>query len=253
MTAPERGRFVWHELHTGDRAKAMAFYSKLMPWETKEVPMGPGEPYGLCMMKGKDFAGITKSMAPPNVPPHWLAYIAVEDVDASTAKAKELGAKVMMAPMDIPDVGRFAVLTDPQGAAFAVYKHGKPNEPEPARPPVGSFCWDELMTNDPEGAAKFYGALFGYSVEAKDMGAMGTYRILKRGDRMAAGVMKLPPNVPVPNWLTYLATEDVEASTRKAKELGAQVYMQPTDIPEVGRFSVIADPTGAAIGLFQGR
>jgi predicted enzyme related to lactoylglutathione lyase len=252
MSTPTTGRFAWHELHTTDRTRALKFYSQLVGWETKDVPMGPGEPYGLCLLNGKDIAGITKSKAGADVPPHWLAYIAVDNVDASAAKATELRGKVLNPPMDIPNVGRFAVVADPQGAVFALYKHIKPYEEEPKTPPVGSFCWDELMTSDPEAAAKFYTALFGYSIETSDMGPMGTYRLLKRGDRQTGGIMKLPPMVPRPHWLAYIAVKEVDASSRQAKELGAQVHMQPADIPKVGRFSVLADPTGAAIALFTG-
>jgi predicted enzyme related to lactoylglutathione lyase len=252
MPEPTMGRFAWHELHTTDRARALAFYSQLAGWEVKEVPMGPGELYGLCLMNGRDIAGVMKSKAAPHVPPHWLPYIAVEDVDATAAKVDELRGKILSQPMDIPDVGRFAVAKDPQGAAFALYKHAKPYEPEPAVPPPGAFCWDELSTSDPEAAEKFYKALFGYSVEASDMGPAGTYRILKRGDRQTGGIMKMPPAVPQPHWLAYLAVKDVDASTRRAKELGATIHAPPADIPKVGRFSVIADPTGASIALFTG-
>jgi predicted enzyme related to lactoylglutathione lyase len=251
--ATQTGRFVWHELHTTDRNKALAFYKQLSGWETKDVPMGPGEAYGLCLLDGKDFAGITKSMAPKEVPPHWLPYMAVENVDAAAKKAKELGATILMEAMDIPDVGRFAVVKDPQGAAFAIYTDKKAPRPEVERPADGSFCWDELMTSDPAAAAKFYAGLFGYTIEEVDMGPMGTYRLLKRGDRQTGGIMKMPPNVPVPNWLSYIATKDVDQSTRNAKELGATVHMQPMDIPNIGRFSVISDPTGAAVALFTGK
>src|SRR5579884_1097157 len=96
MPAPTTGRFVWHELHSSDRPKAAKFYKQLFGWEMKDVPMGPGEPYTLCQRDGKDFAGITKSMAPPNVPSHWLPYIGVDNVDASAAKIKELGGKTLM-------------------------------------------------------------------------------------------------------------------------------------------------------------
>jgi predicted enzyme related to lactoylglutathione lyase len=254
MTAPTTGRFVWHELHTGDRAKAQKFYAALVNWEIKEVAMGPGEPYGLCLLGGKDHAGITKSMAPAGVPPHWLPYVAVENVDAAAARVKELGGKIQSPPMDIPNVGRFAVCTDPQGASFALHTHARPYPEEPAVPPVSSFCWEELSTSDPEGAAKFYSALLGYSVQEVPMGPMGTYRILKRGERQTGGITKLPPQGPQhPAWLTYVAVSDVDASTRKARELGAKVHVEPQDIPDIGRFSIIADPTGAAIALFKGK
>jgi predicted enzyme related to lactoylglutathione lyase len=252
MSAPTTGRFVWHELHTVDRPAAAKFYARLLGWGTKDVPMGPDEQYTLCVVNGQEIGGITKSKAPASVPPHWLPYVAVEDVDAGAAKAKSLGARVLGDPMDIPNVGRFAVVADPQGATFALFKDPKPYPQEPERPPVGTFCWEELHATDPEAAAKFYAGLLGYSVESQDMGPMGTYFILKRGDRQTAGIMKKPPQVPQPYWLQYVAVKEVDASTRSAKELGASILIAPTDIPEVGRFSVVADPTGAVIGLFKG-
>ena len=253
MTTSNTGRFVWHELHTGDRPQAVKFYAQLIGWETKDVPMGPGEPYSLCLLSGKDIAGITKSKAPAHVPPHWIPYIGVDNVDASAAKAKELGGKVLGEPMDIPNVGRFAVIADPQGAAFALYKHATPPPDEPERPPVSSFCWEELATSDPEAAATFYSGLFGYAVQPMDMGPMGTYRILKSGERQRAGIMKLPAQGPQnPYWLSYIAVKDVDGSTRNARELGAKTLVEPMDIPDIGRFSVIADPTGAAVALFKG-
>lgn len=252
MAASNVGRFCWHELHTNDRAKALAFYKQLMGWETKDVAMGPGEPYGLCLMNGKDFAGVTKSMAPAHVPPHWLPYIAVDDVDASAKKATELGGKIVSAPMDIPNVGRFAVLADPQRAVFAIHMHFSPYPEEPERPPVGAFCWEELMTSDPEAAAQFYSKLFGYTVENVDMGPMGIYRILKRGDRQTAGVMKRMQENVHPHWMSYLHVKNVDESTKNAQELGAKLCAGPMDIPNVGRFSAIDDPTGAGIALFTG-
>jgi predicted enzyme related to lactoylglutathione lyase len=253
MSALTPGRFVWHELHTGDRAQAIGFYKTFLAWQIKEIAMGECEPYGHCSVGGHEVAGITNSMAPANVPPHWLPYIAVPDVDAYAANAKALGGNVMMPPMEIPDTGRFAVLVDPQGAAFAIFKDasGK-NLAEPTEPPLGTFCWEELMSSDPAAAATFYAALFGYTIEEWDMGPMGTYRILKRGDRQTGGILKLPPNVAKSSWLAYLHVARVDEATRNAVELGAQVRMQPTDIPKIGRFSVIADPTGAIVALFSG-
>jgi predicted enzyme related to lactoylglutathione lyase len=253
MSVTNVGRFVWHELHTGDRPKATKFYQQLFAWETKDVPMGPGEPYTLCLQGGTDFAGITKSMAPAHVPPHWLPYIGVDDVDASAAKIKQLGGKTLMDPTDIPDVGRFAAVADPQGAAFAIYKGKRPYPAEAERPPVGAFCWEELYTSDPAAAAQFYAAAFGYSIEETDMGPMGVYRVLKRGERYTAGIMKNLPSGPgVPHWVEYVGVANVDDATKRAKDLGAEVYMQPRDIPNIGRFSIIRDPTGAGLALFTG-
>jgi predicted enzyme related to lactoylglutathione lyase len=252
MSTPITGRFVWHELNTMDRSAAVKFYTRLFSWGAKDVPMGPGEPYTLCVLNGEQIAGITRSMAGVDFAPQWLPYIAVEEVDAAASKAKSLGARVLKDPMDIPDVGRFAVISDPQGAVFALFKDAKPYPQEPEKPPVGSFCWEELATTDPEAAAKFYAALFGYKVEAVPMGPMGTYHVLLRGDRQTAGITKKQPQAPRSMWLEYVAVKDVDGSTRNAKEIGAQVHMVPTDIPKIGRFSIIGDPTGVTVALFTG-
>lgn len=251
MSAPTTGRFVWHELHTKDRAKALAFYDALVGWETRDVEVG-GEPYSLCLLDGKDIAGITRSKAPAQVPSHWLPYIAVEDVDAYGNEVVQLGGKLRNEATDIPDVGRFVVVADPQDATFVLYEGVKAYPDELQRPPVGSFCWEELLTTDPEAAVEFYMSLFGYGHQTVDMGEHGTYHLLTRGDRQTAGIMKMPPMVPHAHWMTYLATKDVDAATTHAKRLGAQVHVPPTDIPKVGRFSAIDDPTGAAVALFTG-
>jgi uncharacterized protein len=128
----------------------------------------------------------------------------------------------------------------------------------PEGPPAeGTFAWDELATSDVGGAKKFYGDIFGWKSRDMDMGGGMVYTIFERpGGGDAGGCMALTEdmksnNVP-PNWLVYLGTEDVDGTTGKAKELGATVFMPPTDIPNVGRFAVLQDPTGAAFALFKG-
>jgi predicted enzyme related to lactoylglutathione lyase len=253
MPAPTVGRFVWHELHTSDRTEAIKFYTTLMRWGTQEVTIDPGDPYVLCLLQGEQEAGITKSKAPAHVPSHWLPYIAVDDVDKAAAKAAELGAKILQSPMDIPSIGRFAAVMDPQGAPFAIFKDAKAYPAEREKPPVGAFCWEELLANDPEAAANFYSSLFGYSVETMDMGPMGKYRVLKRGDRQTAGILQIPKETPhAASWLEYIHISDVDGAVRNATELGAKVLAPARDIPNIGRFAVLADPTGAPIAVFKG-
>jgi predicted enzyme related to lactoylglutathione lyase len=120
---------------------------------------------------------------------------------------------------------------------------------------VGTFCWDELMTSDVAAAARFYKTLFNWSTMDVDMGPSGTYTLFQRtpGDKgnNAAGMMRKPPEAPMSFWLHYVEVGDVDASARKAKELGGQVHMPPTDIPNIGRFAVCADPAGASFALFK--
>ncbi len=252
--APTRGRFVWFDLMTTDVPKAVKFYTTLFGWTTYASDPGPHGVYTHIENAKQGIGGIM-GLDPKHqkgVPSHWLAYMLTEDVDATTKQNTELGGKVLAPPMDIEKVGRFSVLADPFGAVFSPMKASFPIGDEPERPPVGAFCWSEHMSPDPAAAAKHYQSLFGYGVKETDMGPMGTYRILTRGDRQTAGIMKQPqPGVP-PSWLHYVHVSDVDASTRNAKEIGGQVFMQPMDIPNIGRFSVIADTTGGVVALFKG-
>ena len=120
-----------------------------------------------------------------------------------------------------------------------------------APPAAGTFCWNELMTGNVDGARDFYTKLFGWTYEEKDMGPAGTYTIFKQGEQPTCGCMTLPQEGIPPHWMSYVNVDDVDASTNKAKELGAQVFVEPADIPNVGRFSVIADPSGATLGLYK--
>jgi len=123
-----------------------------------------------------------------------------------------------------------------------------------APPAAGTFCWNELMTPDAKAAEKFYTQLFGWTTEVMDMGGGRVYTLWKKGDTSAGGMMQIQgpemEGVP-PNWLSYVTVDSVDASTSKAESLGATVDVPPTDIPTIGRFSVITDPTGGTLGLFQ--
>src|SRR6266511_3969071 len=123
---------------------------------------------------------------------------------------------------------------------------------EPDAPPAeGVFVWDELMTTDVEAAKAFYGEVLGWTSRDQDMGGM-TYTLFQRsGDTAVGGCMARPEGVEAPpHWTVYIATDDVDASVVRAKELGANVFVEPTDIPNMGRFAVLQDPTGAAFGIF---
>lgn len=247
------GRFVWHDLMTYDRNGAVPFYTKLLGWKTREQDVASAD-YVHFLNDGKDIAGAPKREKDAHAPPpHWLAYVTVDDVDATCAKVKSLGGQVHYGPVTMERVGTFAVIADPTGGVIAAFKPEK-EEPEPqGMPAVGTFCWDELATTDPEKAVKFYSAVFGWTFDAMDMGPMGTYHLAKRNGQQTAGVMKNPPgSPPMSYWLHYIATKNVDGSTRNAREIGAKVLVEPMDIPNIGRFSVLQDPAGAVFALFQG-
>lgn len=246
---PWPGRFVWHDLMTKDAKAAQEFYTALFDWQIDERPM-MGSVYRMITCGPGPIGGIVEEA---NIPAaHWMPYAAVDDVDAAAARIKELGGTVCVPPTDIPETGRFAVVGDPQGAFFSIYK-GLPESQgaDPDAPVPGRVCWNEVYTSDVDAGQKFYSALFGWKPDPKDMGEAGIYNVQMLGDKQAGGMMKLPmPGVP-PCWVVYFLVADLAASTARAKELGASAMMEEIPIPEVGRFSMITDPTGAMLSLFQ--
>jgi uncharacterized protein len=243
------GRFVWHDHISSDVEKAKSFYSDLFGWTTETFQAGTME-YPMISAGGKQHGGF--GPAPSGVPSHWMGHVRVEDADETAAQAEAAGGKIVAPAMDIPEVGRMVVIADPQGATFSVFA---PFAPEQTPVSEGVFVWDELLTSDVAGAKSFYGEIFGWTTTDMDIGDAGTYTIFERAGKVGtAGCMQKPDDLPVPAaWVTYIGTDDVDATTEKAATLGAHIQVPPMDIPNnIGRFSVIIDPTGAAVGIFKG-
>jgi predicted enzyme related to lactoylglutathione lyase len=184
--------------------------------------------------------------------PFWMAHVQVDDVDATAARATKLGGKVWKDPTDIPTVGRFAVIGDPQGASLSVFRPGE----EMALHDVskdGEFCWNELLTSDSGAAFGFYSDLFGWKIlEQMDMGPMGTYRVFGLGDLRLGGMMTTPKGTPMPPmWLFYASTSDLEAAIKRATGKGGKLMNGPMEVPGGGRIAQLTDPQGAAFALHQ--
>ncbi|MBI3073951.1 MAG: VOC family protein [Deltaproteobacteria bacterium] len=258
MTTPNRpktGRFVWNDCLTTDVKRATAFYTELFNWKVEQFPVGGGT-YNMIKLGNEGLGGIEAQKA-PGAPSAWLPYLGVENVDAWVKQVTAAKGTVVVAPTLISkEVGRFAVVADPQGAVIAGYESAQGfNYPEPTgMPATGTFCWYELMTTDLDGATEFYKSLTGWGSKDMDMGPMGTYRIVSRGDLDTAGLCKLQPNWGNrAYWLSYVKVDNVDESNTRATKLGATTLVPPTDIPNVGRFAIIADPTGAPIAFFKGQ
>jgi predicted enzyme related to lactoylglutathione lyase len=246
-----RGRFVWHELMTTDTDAASDFYSHVVPWKTQDS----GMPSYTLWMSGKYRAGGLMALPEEDAsaPPHWIIYIGTSDVDATVAAAEKLGGKVLKGASDIPNVGRFAVLSDPQGAAFAVFT------PLPASaddvPPggdVGDFTWHELATTDPEAALDFYSELFGWSKGAgHDMGEMGMYQLVSHGGQDVGGVFKARDNSTPPNWLSYVRVPDATKAASAAKAAGGRILNGPMEVPGGSWIVQMLDPQGGAIAVVE--
>ncbi|MBX3463210.1 MAG: VOC family protein [Planctomycetes bacterium] len=248
-TGPWPGRFIWHDLMTTDGAKAQAFYRDLFDWRIEEHAMH-GFVYRRILAGPGPIGGIVEERNLPNS--HWMPYLAVDDVDAAAARIQELGGSVCVPPTDIPQTGRFAVVGDPQGATFSIFR-GLPGSQgfDPDLPVAGRACWNELLTHDDAAAQAFYGALCGWRDEPKDMGPLGTYHVQMLGGKQAGGLMKNPQPGAPSCWLVYFLVDDLAAAGQRAARLGAQVLMAAQPIEGVGSFSLLADPVGAVFALFQ--
>ncbi len=243
--AEVRGRFIWHELLTTDTAAAATFYAKVLPWRTQPSNM-PG--YTIFMAGGAQVGGL---MALPEdgagTPAHWLVYVGAPDVDATVTQAQALGARLCKAATDIPNVGRFAVLADPQGATFAVFT---PSGQPPAQPAQGDFSWHELQTTDVGAALRFYGELFGWKKGVgHDMGAMGIYQLFDHGGTAVGGMCNTQgPSTP-PSWLSYVRVADSDRAVAAAKGAGGRLLHGPIEVPDGSWVALFLDPQGGAFAV----
>nr|WP_293318376.1 DUF1428 family protein [Phenylobacterium sp.] len=249
-TANKAGDFIWYELLTTDAAAAQAFYGRVLPWTFA----GSGQAdmdYRIISAPEHDVAGlmeITPEMAEHGARPVWLSYLAVDDVDAAVDAITQKGGAVQMAAMDVPMVGRMAMVADPQGAPFYVMKPAS-SEISLAfasdRPRVGHAAWNELHTPDPAGAWAFYGEMFGWVQDGDmDMGPLGRYEFIRHGGLIGA---VMPAEAPA--WTAYFRVPDIDVAKAAVEAGGGQVVQGPDEIPG-GEFSMnCLDPQGAAFGL----
>jgi len=249
------GNFCWVELTTTDQSAAESFYCRIFGWSANKIPIGPNEVYTIYQLEGRHAAAactIRPEQLQHGVPPHWGLYIAVQSADAGAARAAELGGTVLAPPFDVGDAGRMAILQDPTGAVFSIWQAG-------INPGIGitgvhgTFCWADLNTSDQGRAGQFYSGLFGWQIVKEDEDQAHNYWHIKNGEEFIGGIPPAShhrPGAPA-YWLAYFNVSDCDAAAREAKNLGATLYMPPTDFEDVGRISVIADPQGATFAIFK--
>jgi predicted enzyme related to lactoylglutathione lyase len=244
-----RGRFVWHELYTPNRAGSQEFYGKVAGWTVQSWDQDPG--YEMFAAKSGPLGGAVEERSGT---PQWLAYVGTTDVDATADAATRLGGRVQTAPADLPNGGRYAVIVDPQGATFGV--HGSTATPQPeTSPKAGEFSWHELATSVAPGAAfGFYAALFDWDLMAEhDMGQMGMYLVFGRNGRQLGGMFdKGAQGKPgSAYWLGYVSVTDLEGAVERAKGARGSVLMGPMDVPGGDRVAQLMDPYGAFFALHK--
>lgn len=247
------GTFCWCEVGVADVGVAKEFYGRLFGWTTKDMPAGDAGTYSMIQIDGRDVGGLyelSKEMLAQGVPPHWLAYVRVEDVDAVAEKVGGLGGRVVMGPFDVMTAGRMAVVQDPTGGAFALWQP-REHPGASAMGEVGAPCWFELISTDKAEAGAFYAALFGWQLESF-LGSMD-YTIFKQGEKSVGGLMQRTEEMgDVPShWMIYFSVDDCDETLAKAESLGGKSCTPPIEIPDVGRFAVVADPGGAMFAVIK--
>jgi predicted enzyme related to lactoylglutathione lyase len=237
------GTFSWVELVTGDADAAKAFYTEIFGWEYHDNPVGDGMVYSTALVDGKAAGAL---FASAEQPPHWNCYVTVASVDETTRKAAELGANVMAEPFDVMEVGRMSVIADPTGAALCLWEAKQHIGAAVVNQP-GTLTWNDLLTPDPDTAARFYGDLFGWTF--LDIPDSGGYRVIRNGERSNGGIQPPRDSPGPPAWLPYFGHVDVDAGHARVGELGGRTLAGPMDIG-MGRIAVAADPQGAVFALW---
>lgn len=248
VTSYPTGKPCWADVTSPDVDAAASFYSELFGWQAAKDPRPEAGGYTMFSRNGKYVAAASAPMpGQEGVPPHWTVYLAADDVDTLAGRVRDAGGTVFMDPFDVFDTGRMTVAADPAGAAFGVWQAGSHIGAQ-LRGEPGTMNWAEVQTRDRGAAQPFYEQVFGYETEAADMGGGNEYVLLKVDGESAAGLIEIAPEwgeVPS-NWSVVFEVEDCDAAVAKVQELGGSVLREPSDIPDVGRFSVVADPWGAA-------
>jgi predicted enzyme related to lactoylglutathione lyase len=242
-----RGRFVWHELMTPDTSGAHAFYSKVVGWKTQPWEHDPS--YQMFAAASGPLGG---SVAQPSGTPHWLHYIGTPDIDATVATVKSRGGSVTKEITSMPNGGKYAVLADPQGAAFGVYSSPMDSGGKETPPKRGEFSWHELATSDWRAAVDFYSAVFGWEKQAEhDMGPeMGKYVLFGSNGVMRGGMFNKPAAMPGgPSWLGYVRVKDVNDAVKKVKGARGTLVNGPMEVPGGDWIAQFIDPYGAMFAV----
>jgi predicted enzyme related to lactoylglutathione lyase len=240
----EHGMFCWVELATSDAAAAKAFYTSLFGWVASDMPNPDGGVYTMMQKDGRNVCALYSSK---EAHPNWASYVNVDSVDETAKTARDRGANVIAGPFDVKDIGRMAVINDPQGATFCLW-HPNMHIGATIRDEANTLCWNELMTPDAAASRDFYKAVFGWNLKPSP-----EYTEIYVGEVPIGGILQITKDMEgMPaNWSPYFAVDDCDATVEKAKSLGAQIHVPPTDIPNTGRFSVMSDPQGAMFDIIK--
>lgn len=247
------GQFCWVELLTSDVEAAQAFYCDVMGWTCAQVGQVERE-YSFFSYEGRGAGGLMqlpREAKAQGARPSWFGYISSDDVDADVDRILAAGGRLLRPAETLPGMGRFAVLADPQGAAFALWRDLSAREHDPVPPMApGHVGWHELLTEDVEKAFAFYAEHFGWTkADALDMGPMGTYQLFATGGMPVGGMMRRPEQMPQPFWNYYLTVPALDAAIARVEKGGGKIVAGPREVPGGAWIAQAFDPQGAFFSL----
>ena len=248
------GTFCFAELHTPDIDASARFYGDLFGWVAVPVPESTdvggfaarNPPYFDFQLDGQNVIGMRLTMGPQRL----LGYVNVPSVDATVARAQELGGRVQAPPFDSPGVARTAVVADREEALFGLWE-SRGHAGAAVQDRLATMSWLELLSFDPNDARDFYPALFGWDVTFTHKydrpGETGEGLIIFRiGDTGVGSVFKGERDWGIPpRWTVYFPTDDWDETRRRVEKGGGEMVFWH-DVPNAGRLGVVNDPAGAA-------
>ena len=271
---PQRDGFppgvpAWLEMRAADPQAAAIFYAGLFGWELEDAAGGGSDrPYLVARLEGRSVVAVSSQALYAPATPAWTTYVAVASADDSATRVQQSGGRVLVDPVDLADLARIAVCTDPGGAAFGLWQPGRIKGAQSVNAP-GTWNFSELRTRDPAAARAFYGEVFGWEADDADAGGGLAGMMLRLPgyadflEQVDPGIRKrhadfgAPPGfsdcigwiLPLeddlqPHWSVTFSIDDADAVAARARELGGSVLVEPFDIPPV-RSTVIRDPQGA--------
>jgi predicted enzyme related to lactoylglutathione lyase len=252
--AASAGSFVWYEYMASEMKAAADFYAKAVGWDLKDSDMA-NFPYTLFCGGAAPVGGVAalpEEARRMGARPGWIGYLGVPDVDAYAAKAAAAGARVLKPAADLPGVGRFAVLADPDDAGFILFKGGAADQPRArlADDASGNVGWRELRAGAPDRAFAFYSGLFGWTkTRAMDMGPAGAYQVFATAGGQPGGMMAKTADAAAPFWLFYFNVEAIDAAAQRLAAAGGGVVAGPHEVPGGGWVVRAVDPEGAPFAL----
>jgi predicted enzyme related to lactoylglutathione lyase len=243
------GCFVWYELLTTDMTPAAAFYAGVVGWAVKDASTTELA-YTLLTTGDAPVVGLMElpeEGVRMGATPRWLGYVAVDDMDARVAQIRRLGGAILVSPTD-SNIGRIAVVADPQGATFALVTeptYGQSQSSGSSQP--GRVGWHELLAEDRSKVFPFYGKLLGWQQASADPASV--YELFSAAGQTIGGMLTKLPSVSQACWLHYFNVDDVGAAARRVDAGGGRVLQEPIELPDGGWIVRCVDPQGALFAL----